>query len=144
MRDAIEHLAAERIGHGIAAIRDPYLMNWLASRAIPLEICPVSNLRTGALARQLRRDPASSISLKNHPLPQLLRAGIPITLSTDDPAMFETTLGAEYAGLAEMDLTRVEVLSIAETAFAAAFLPAPEKERLSATFRQAAAALALS
>ena len=54
LRDAVEQLGAERIGHGIGAALDPALMEWLAERAIPLEICPTSNLRTGALARQLR------------------------------------------------------------------------------------------
>ena len=158
VREAVELLGAERIGHGIAAVRDPYLMNWLAKRAVPLEICPASNLRTGALARQLGREPGTpislaasslaatsltSISLKSHPLPQLLRAGIPITLSTDDPAMFETHLAGEYASLADMGLTSAEILGVAETGFAAAFLPAAEKQRLIATFRSGAAALAL-
>ena len=55
VREAVEQLGAERIGHGIAAVRDPYLMNWLANRAIPLEICPSSNVRTGALGLQLGR-----------------------------------------------------------------------------------------
>jgi aminodeoxyfutalosine deaminase len=153
VREAVELLGAERIGHGIAAVRDPYLMNWLAKRAIPLEICPASNLRTGALARQLGREPGTGISLagtsltdislKDHPLPQLLRAGIPITLSTDDPAMFETHLAGEYASLADMGLTSAEILGVAETSFAAAFLPATEKQRMIATFRLGAAALAL-
>jgi adenosine deaminase len=153
VREAVELLGAERIGHGIAAVSDPYLMNWLAKRAVPLEICPASNLRTGALARQLGREPGTpislaatsltSISLKSHPLPQLLRAGIPITLSTDDPAMFETHLAGEYASLADMGLTSAEILGVAETGFAAAFLPAIEKQRLIATFRSGAAALAL-
>jgi len=93
IREAIELLKVERIGHGIAAIRDPALMDLLAERQIPLELCPSSNIRTGALALQLSRKHAS---INDHPLPQLLRHGIPIVLSTDDPAMFHTTLQREY------------------------------------------------
>src|ERR1700730_5933509 len=120
VREAVEQLGAERIGHGIAAVRDPYLMNWLANRAIPLEICPSSNVRTGALSLQLGRTvfpkvkdapvpevPAPEapgaapprigtphlVALRDHPLPQLLRSGILVTLSTDDPAMFESGFG---------------------------------------------------
>jgi aminodeoxyfutalosine deaminase len=143
VHEAVELLGAERIGHGIAALRDPYLMNWLAKRSVPLELCPVSNLRTGALARQLGREGAPDVALRDHPLPRLLRSGIPATLSTDDPAMFETDLSCEYAGLAEMGLTTSEILRVAEASFAAAFLPAAEKESLIAAFRRGAAALAL-
>ncbi len=97
IREAIELLGAERIGHGIAAINDPQLMDLLAARKIPLEICPASNVKTAALARQLRR---ASAQIEDHPLPRLLRHGIPIVLSTDDPAMFHTTLNEEYANAA--------------------------------------------
>ncbi len=177
VREAVEQLGAERIGHGIAAVRDPYLMNWLANRAIPLEICPSSNIRTGALALQLGRtappagnDAPPSIgespvsqtpfgqtpvaevpvgeapylaALRDHPLPRLLRSGIPVTLSTDDPAMFETTLAGEYAALGGMGLTTPEILGIAEAGFSSSFLPPAEKQRLLASFRHRAAALSL-
>src|SRR5665213_1905353 len=139
VREAVEQLGAERIGHGIAAVKDPYLMNWLAKRAVPLEVCPVSNLRTGALARLLGREP-ESVSLRDHPVPSLLRSGIPITLGTDDPAMFETGLQREYSGLADMGLTQGEILRVAEAGFWAAFLSAAEKARLIAAFRGGAAA----
>ena len=142
VREAVEQLGAERIGHGIAAVKDPYLMNWLAKRAVPLEVCPVSNLRTGALARLLGREP-ESVSLRDHPVPSLLRSGIPVTLGTDDPAMFETGLQREYSGLADMGLTQGEILSVAEAGFSAAFLSAAEKARLIAAFRGGAAALGL-
>jgi len=93
IREAVELLGVERIGHGIAAMNDPALMDLLADRRIPLEICPQSNIRTGALALQLRRpDPR----IEDHPLAELFRHGIPIVLSTDDPAMFHTTLLNEY------------------------------------------------
>src|SRR5262249_32734408 len=69
------------------------LMDLLADRRVPLEICPTSNLRTGALDTQLRRKNAP---ITDHPLPQLIRHGIPVVLSTDDPAMFHTTLENEH------------------------------------------------
>ena len=106
IREAIELLAVERIGHGIAAIHDPSLMDLLADRRIPLELCPTSNIKTGALDRQLRRKNAT---ITDHPLPQLLRHGIPIVLSTDDPAMFHTTLQDEYQFVHCMGLTETEL-----------------------------------
>ncbi len=124
IREAIELLGAERIGHGIAAINDPELMDLLADRRIPLEICPGSNMKTAALARQLRRE---DVSIKDHPLPKLLRHGIPIVLSTDDPAMFHTTLEEEYANAARMGLQEHELVRIVEMGFEHSFLPAAER-----------------
>src|SRR6267154_5056874 len=123
IREAIEFLGAERIGHGIAAINDRDLMDFLAERKIPLEICPGSNMKTAALAKQLRREDAR---IEDHPLPQLLRHGIPVVLSTDDPAMFHTTLHEEYANAARMGLQEHELVSIVEMGFEHAFAPARE------------------
>ena len=123
IREAIELLGAERIGHGIAAINDPELMDLLAERKIPLEICPGSNIRTGALARQIRRENAS---IEDHPLPKLVRHGIPVVLSTDDPAMFHTTLDEEYGNAARMGLHEDELIRIVEMGFEHAFMPAGE------------------
>lgn len=124
IREAIELLGAERIGHGIAAINDPKLMDLLAERKITLEICPSSNIKTGALARQLRREDAT---IEDHPLPKLFRHGIPIVLSTDDPAMFHTTLDEEYANAARMGLQEEELARIVEMGFEHAFHPVSEK-----------------
>lgn len=118
IRESIELLGAERIGHGIAAAQDPALMDFLAERKIPLEVCPQSNLRTGALARQLNRPKAT---LADHPLPKLLRHGIPIVLSSDDPAMFEATLLDEYANAARMGLTESELQQLVKSSFAHSF-----------------------
>ncbi len=126
IREAIELLGAERIGHGIAAINDPELLDLLAERNIPLEICPGSNMKTAALARQLRREDAR---IEDHPLPRLLRHGIPVVLSTDDPAMFQTTLQEEYANAARMGLQEHELARIVEMGFEHAFSPAGEKRR---------------
>ncbi|HET8548758.1 MAG TPA: adenosine deaminase [Bryobacteraceae bacterium] len=76
---------ARRIGHGFRSIEDPVLVRHLADRQIPLEICLTSNVRTGAVR-----------SLAEHPVRRLYDAGVPITLNTDDPAMFETTLAREF------------------------------------------------
>ena len=82
--DALE-LGADRIGHGIHAIEDPRLMAHLRDNDIPLEISISSNVATGAVP-----------SLEDHPVRKLYEAGVPIILNTDDPAMFRTTLDAEY------------------------------------------------
>ena len=118
IREAIELLGVERIGHGIAAIHDPALMDLLADRRIPLEICPESNVRTGALALQLRRNEAS---IHDHPLTTLFRHGIPIVLSTDDPAMFHTTLVQEYEHAHQLGMTESELSRMAQMSFDFAF-----------------------
>ncbi|HEV2196465.1 MAG TPA: adenosine deaminase [Candidatus Acidoferrum sp.] len=121
IREAIELLQVERIGHGIAAFKDPALMDLLAERKIPLEICPQSNIKTGALARQLARDNAQIV---DHPLPKLFRHGIPVVLSTDDPALFGTTLPAEYASAARMGLQETQLEQVCAMGFQYAFQPA--------------------
>jgi aminodeoxyfutalosine deaminase len=83
--DSLRHLGAERIGHGIAAVLDPKLMEYLAAMGVVLEVCPTSNVRT-----------KSVLSLAEHPLPALVEAGVPVTINSDDPAMFDTTLNQEY------------------------------------------------
>jgi len=118
IREAIEILEVERIGHGIAAINDPALMDLLADRRIPLEVCPQSNIRTGALALQLRR---ANASIDEHPLPALFQHGVPIVLSTDDPAMFHTTLVQEYEHAQQLGMTESELLRLAQMSFDFAF-----------------------
>jgi len=131
IRESIELLGAERIGHGIAAIHDPALMDYLAERQIPLEVCPQSNLRTGALARQLNRKEAT---LADHPLPKLVRHGIPVVLSSDDPAMFQASLLDEYTNAHQMGLTELELAQIVQAGFRYSFLPEAQ-ERAQQTAR---------
>jgi adenosine deaminase len=118
IREAVELLHVERIGHGIAAIHDPALMDLLADRRIPLEVCPGSNVLTGALANQLSQQEAR---IESHPLPKLLRHGIPIALSTDDPTMFHTDLATEYRNAHRMGLSEPELRSLAQMSFDHAF-----------------------
>jgi adenosine deaminase/aminodeoxyfutalosine deaminase len=104
-------LGAERIGHGIAAAQDPDLMRELRERDIPLEICITSNLLTGVVKR-----------IEDHPVRRLFDAGVPITLNTDDPAMFGCTLAGEYALAARaFGFSAAELNGIAENGFRYAF-----------------------
>ncbi len=137
--EAVNILGVERIGHGIAAIRSDVLMNTLAERKIPLEICPTSNVRTNALNIQLN---AANAKLSQHPLPKLFRHGIPITLSTDDPALFHTTLVEEYSAALGTGLTMQELLAINRAAFEYSFLPVAERQSLLETFPETGEAAA--
>jgi aminodeoxyfutalosine deaminase len=111
--DALRVLGAERIGHGIASARDPELMAYLAESKIMLEVCPTSNVRTRAVA-----------SLEEHPLPALVAAGVPVSINSDDPPMFGTTLEEEYAVAARLlGLDEAGVADLARAAVTASFLP---------------------
>ncbi len=119
IQDAIDLLKVKRIGHGIAAIRSPALMNTLVTRNLPLEICLTSNLRTNALNIQLN---SAHCRISLHPLAKFFRHGIPVTLSTDDPAMFRTTLLEEFAYALQTGLSLNDLVAINRTAFEHAFL----------------------
>lgn len=100
-------LGARRIGHGIRAAEDPELMSYLREHDIPLEISLTSNVRTGAVA-----------SWESHPVRALFDAGVPITLNTDDPALFGTSLAREFQLAAEtFGFTQPELQRVAENAF---------------------------
>lgn len=94
IRGALDALGAVRLRHGIRAVEDPALVRDLAERGIVLDVCLISNLRT----RVVR-------SLAEHPLPVLVAAGVPCSVSTDDPAMFDTDLGADYAAAAQLGVS---------------------------------------
>ncbi|PWU43321.1 adenosine deaminase [Micromonospora globispora] len=120
--DALRELGAERIGHGISAALDPELLTYLAERQIALEICPTSNVRTRAVS-----------VIEEHPLPQLVEAGLLVTINSDDPPMFGTTLDDEYAVAARLLGVGPEGLAgLARNAVTASFLEPGEKARISA------------
>ena len=83
--DAVEVLQADRIGHGLQIINDPNVMKQIKERDVVLELCPTSNMLTNAVS-----------DLKNHPLKKLFEAGVPVTINTDDPGIFNTNLNREY------------------------------------------------
>ncbi|MFC7533614.1 adenosine deaminase [Actinoplanes sp. GCM10030250] len=118
--DAIHELGAERIGHGISAAKDERLMAYLAEHQIPLEVCPTSNLRTRAVA-----------TLAEHPIATLVAAGVPVSVNSDDPPMFGTTLEGEYAAAAELlGLDRAGVADLARAAVRHSFLSPDGKSAL--------------
>jgi aminodeoxyfutalosine deaminase len=118
--DAIRELGAERIGHGIRAVRDPELMAYLAENRIALEVCPTSNVCTRSVP-----------SLAEHPLPELVAAGVPVTINSDDPPMFSTTLNNEYAVAARLlSLDEVGVADLARAAVRHSFATDGEKTAL--------------
>jgi aminodeoxyfutalosine deaminase len=120
VREAIELLGVTRIGHGIAAMNDASVMNFLAARGVTLELCPTSNIRTGALARQIGKP---SARIEEHPLKLFFDRGLQITISTDDPAMFETTLLEEYAEAAnKIGISASSLLRVVEMGFQNAFM----------------------
>jgi aminodeoxyfutalosine deaminase len=94
VRGALEELGADRIRHGIRSVEDPGLVAEIADRGTVLDVCPLSNLRTGVVR-----------SLEEHPLPQLVAAGVRCSISTDDPAMFETDLTRDYEAAASLALS---------------------------------------
>ncbi|HET8893102.1 MAG TPA: adenosine deaminase [Gaiellaceae bacterium] len=85
VRGALDALGAHRLRHGIRAEEDSGLVREIADRRVVLDVCPLSNLRTGAVR-----------SLDEHPLPRLVAAGVLCSISTDDPAMFDTDLTRDY------------------------------------------------
>ena len=111
------NIRAERIGHGLTAWHDPELVEELSRRQIPVEICVTSNLRTGVCS-----------TLAEHPVRRYFDQGIMVTLNSDDPAMFGTTLAGEYQ-LAQdaFGFTDEHLREMARNSFEASFLPAERK-----------------
>src|SRR5207244_2619641 len=111
------NLGAERIGHGLTAAQDSELIEELAQRQVPIEICLSSNLKTGCC-----------LQLQDHPVKKYFDHGLMITLNSDDPAMFGTTLNREYElAQSEFGFTDEHLRELARNSFEASFLPAEKK-----------------
>lgn len=113
IRTAILEMGADRIGHGVQAIEDDAIVQLLIDTQTPLELCPTSNWLTGAVP-----------SVAQHPLPQLLRAGVRCTINTDDPTVMCTDLHKEMSAMNnEAGLTDAELRSCIAEGLKATFLP---------------------
>ncbi len=113
------NMGVERIGHGLSIARDPELMEVLAHKQVPVEVCICSNLRTGVCPQ-----------LSEHPVRRFFDEGLMITLNTDDPAMFQSSLSREYE-IAEQEFgfTQDQLRELARNSFEASFLPVEKKLR---------------
>jgi adenosine deaminase len=120
IRDAIELLGADRIDHGVRAIEDPELVELLVDRQIPLGICPTSNLALGVYA-----------SIEAHPIDRLRRAGVAVSINTDDPVLLGASLVGEYALCSRAFGWSDDTLrALARTSIDASFASADIKARL--------------
>jgi adenosine deaminase len=109
----------QRIGHAVHAARDPRLLESLAASGVTVECCPTCNVVLGAVA-----------SYADHPIRQLMAAGIPVTLNSDDPVRVGTTIGREYAVAAALGLSPAELLALTRTAIQASFAPAARRAEM--------------
>ena len=123
---ALRALRADRIGHGIRSVDDPALVGHLAEHRIPLEVCPISNVRTRVVP-----------DLAEHPLPSLLDEDVVVCINTDDPPMFATDLGHEYRSIASaFGLGIDDLAELVANGVRASFLPDPAKATLVAEIEQ--------
>jgi len=126
IRETLESLRPARIGHGIAAARDPALMEVLARSGIALELCPTSNVRTGVVTR-----------LEAIPLQTFVDAGVPFSINSDDPPMFGTNLLTEYAiAMRLLDLDRAGVAHMVSAAIDQSFADDQTRRRLQRELRE--------
>jgi adenosine deaminase len=124
IRGALDALAARRLGHGVRCLEDPALVARLVADQTPLEVCPSSNVCLGVVE-----------SLESHPLPQLIAAGLNVTINSDDPALFNTSLTDEYQRAAKaFTLDAQTITRLSRHALAAALLPLPARDQLARRF----------
>jgi len=130
IRSVLDAARAERIGHGVRAVEDPALVAELARDGVPLEVCPVSNLRLGVFP-----------TIEAHSFDRLYRAGVRVSVSSDDPPLFSSTLTGEYLALAgAFGYGPAELAGLAIAAVRHAFLPVEEAAALEERFRREVAA----
>jgi adenosine deaminase len=127
MWGAIRVLEVDRIGHGTRAVEDPSLVDYLAQKKIPLELCVLSNVRTGVVPE---------VSL--HPARRYYERGIPLSVNTDDPTMFGTCLAEEYLALHQhLGFSRADILRLIEQGVETSWLRADRKDQMRREFRAA-------
>ncbi len=125
MFEAIEHLPIQRIGHGVQAIHSPDMMALLKERGIALELCPSSNIKLGLFN-----------DLQSHPFPTFFKEGINVSLNSDDPPFFSTTVGREYAIVQQAYQYSDDTMrSITKMAIDCAFVDDTTKKRLYETLK---------
>jgi adenosine deaminase len=117
---AIHSLHVDRIGHGTRAIEDPRLVDYLAENRIPLELCIVSNVRTGVVP-----------NIEAHPARTYYERGVPLSINTDDPKLFGTSLTEEYLALREhLHFSQADIERMIDQAIEASWLPKTEQQDL--------------
>jgi adenosine deaminase len=120
VREAIDLLGAERIGHGVQIHRSPEMMKYVSQKQIPLELCPTSNWLTAAVE-----------TLGSHPIRKLMAAGVAVTINSDDPGVFDIDLTNEYQLLSNSyAFTKAEFDRCNDIAAACSFIPLAEKQRV--------------
>lgn len=125
IRAAIDYLKVDRIGHGTSAIEDPALVEYLAERQLPLEVCPTSNVCTGAVNR-----------FRDHPVGNYIDAGLMITINTDDPVMFNTSLAQEFRLLAsKFDRDYDDIRNLILQAIESSWMPLDQKRFIRSEFQ---------
>ena len=121
---ALNDLKVERIGHGTRAVEDPQLVETLAERQLPVEMCPISNLRTGV-----------TNDIRQHPIRSFFEKGLLVSVNTDDPKMFNNTLVDEYSLLMEaLDFTPAEIQTLVINAIRSSWLPEGRKQTMTRQF----------
>lgn len=126
IEEAIRNLGAERIGHGVRCVEDPQVVELIRERGVALEVCPTSNVQTGAVHDFWR-----------HPLPDLMALGLRVSINTDDPSISDTTLTDEYwVAVSAMRITVEQIKHTIVTAAEASFQPREDRERMAAWFRE--------
>jgi adenosine deaminase len=123
--EAVRHLGAERVGHGVRSVEDPLVMKLLRDEQVCLEVCPTSNIQTGCVGGVWR-----------HPLPDLLAHSVPVSINTDDPSISDTTLTDEYhIAMSAMGVTFNQIKQAIVTAAEASFQLKDDRRRLATWFK---------
>ena len=131
MKYVVEELGVERIEHGVRAVEDPAVVELICERDLTLDICPISNVKL-----------MPGVTRENHPIRELVDAGVRCTVSTDDPMLFGNTLADEYELLhGHRGFMRAELVRLARNGFEVALLCEEHRQALLDDFDRTAASL---